>query len=48
MTNWVQTGHELFGRTFVVYTTSDVVQKVAAALNCKSGADFEKYATDVY
>lgn len=48
MTKLNQTGHELFGRTFVVYTTSDVVQKVAAALNCKSGADFEKYATDVY
>lgn len=48
MTQLNQTGHELFGRTFVVYTTSDVVQKVAAALNCKSGADFEKYATDVY
>lgn len=48
MTNWVQTGHELFGRTFVVYTTSDIVQKLSAALNCKSGADFEKYATDVY
>lgn len=48
MTTGFQTGDELFGRTFVVYTTSDVVQKVAAALNCKSGADFEKYATDVY
>lgn len=48
MTTLDQTGNELFGRTFVVYTASDVVQKVAAALNCKSGADFEKYATDVY
>ena len=48
MTTGFQTGNELFGRTFVVYTASDVVQKVAAALNCKSGADFEKYATDVY
>lgn len=48
MTTLDQTGNELFGRTFIVYTASDVVQKVAAALNCKSGADFEKYATDVY
>ena len=48
MTTGLQTRNELFGRTFIVYTASDVVQKVAAALNCKSGADFEKYATDVY
>lgn len=48
MTTGNQTGYELFGRTFVVYTTSDIVQKLSAALNCKSGADFEKYATDVY
>lgn len=42
------TDDELFGRTVVIYTASDVLSAVQNVLNLKSGADFETYATDVY
>lgn len=47
-TNLNSTDDELFGRTVVIYTASDVLSAVQNVLNLKSGADFETYATDVY
>lgn len=48
ITTFWQTDDELFGRTIVLFQAQNITQAVQAALNLKSGADFETYATDVY
>lgn len=48
ITFFFSTDDEMFQRTAVVYTAQNVLQAVQDVLNCKQGADFETYATDVY